>query len=96
MGTQEVVEADVLVSCYIDHLRNRDAFRSEVTHPHSSTQTHFFSIGSQAYASSAYRLVGDDQLDDRQSVEHGDGSNVPGEKTVITLSYITSVFTAPY
>lgn len=88
MGTQEVVEADVLVSCYIDHLGNRDVFRSE------TTQTHFFSVGCYKWrrVSSAYRLVGDDQLDDRQGVEHSDGSNVPGEKTVVTLSHITSVF----
>lgn len=25
-----------------------------------------------------YRLIGDDQLDDRQRVEHRDGSDVPG------------------
>lgn len=32
---------------------------------------------------SAYRLVGDDQLDNWQSVEHGDGGNVPGEETIM-------------
>lgn len=32
-----------------------------------------------------YGLVGDDQLDDRQSVEHSDGGDVPVEKITVII-----------
>lgn len=32
----------------------------------------------------AHRLVGDDELDDGQRVEHGDGGNVPGRGTAVS------------
>lgn len=32
---------------------------------------------------SAYRLVGDDQLDDRQGVEHSDGGDVPAKREAV-------------
>lgn len=35
---------------------------------------------------SAYRLVGDDQLDDRQGVEHSDGGDVPKERETAFMS----------
>lgn len=40
--------------------------------------------------SSAYRLVGDDQLDDRQGVEHSDGGDVPAKREVVIRVYVAA------
>lgn len=67
VGAQEVVEANVLVSCYVDHLENNQSW-------FTNTQQNIFKI----ILSLVYRLIGDNQLDDWQRVEHSNGSNVPG------------------
>lgn len=80
VGAQEVVVANVLVSCDIDHLRTRE----EVFLKTSSCSVLMLTADYCLF----YRLVGDDQLDDRQGVEHSDGGDVPGEKiTVIIMVY---------
>lgn len=94
MGAQEVVEADVLVSCDIDHLKHREPVYHQTADVYLlHFLTHFnYILYITIYFSSAYRLVGDDQLDDRQCVEHSNSSNVPGEKIMRFRIMMTGSF----
>lgn len=73
VGTQEVVETNVLVSCYVDHLENNHTCKLIYQYT-----TNIFNI----LLSLVYRLIGDNQLDDWQRIEHSNGSNVPGGESV--------------
>lgn len=67
VSTQKVVEANVLVSGHVDHLENKRVF--ELICLKNTVKI---------MSSLRYRLIGDNQLDDRQRVEHSDGGDVPG------------------
>lgn len=94
MGAQEVVEADVLVSCDIDHLKNREpVYRQNADVFLLRLSTHFnYILYITVHFSSAYRLIGDDQLDDRQCVEHSNSGNVPGGKIMRFRIMMTGPF----
>lgn len=77
MRTQEIVIADVLVSSHIDNLLlNINKWTQQVRRRRQKAMiTHRLWD-----MDSTDRLIGDDQLDHRQGVEHSDCSNVPAQR----------------
>lgn len=83
VGAQKVVVADVLVAGDVHHLRagmgragDGDVGTQGDTWDAGVSPSWLAHPGSPLAAT--YRLVGDDELDDREGVEDGDGGDVPG------------------